>query len=192
VGEPFRFDAWIDVSNACFESGDAFDEVHDVAHTPLEGSCDVFMHRESPSLDYDICTSNPLDHSHASLMCSLPFPSPEYDIDMPIENPMIFDANVDLGYKDKMFNVLGGNVDYYLSLGYLRGYDPSIDSYCVCLENLPRKITRTTFFNHRYDFSVGFDKVKRILILFGVILVVASYLYFLNCAPRSLISSCVL
>ena len=46
---------------------------------------------------------------------------------------MVFNANVDLGYEDNEFNVLGGNVDDYLSLGYSRGYDPSINSYYVCL-----------------------------------------------------------
>ena len=45
---------------------------------------------------------------------------------------------------------------------------------------LPRKITWTTFFNHFYDFSMGIDKVKRILNLFGVILVIPSYLVFSN------------
>jgi len=37
VGEPFGFDSRIDVSNACFESGDTFDEAHDLTKTPLEG-----------------------------------------------------------------------------------------------------------------------------------------------------------
>jgi len=73
---------------------------------------------------------------------------------------------------------LVGNFDDYLSLGYLRGCDPSIDPYCVCLEDLPKEIMRTTFFNPFYNFCMGFDKVKRILILFGAILVIVSYLLF--------------
>ena len=40
---------------------------------------------------------------------------------MAISNPMICDANVDLGYEDNMLDVLDGNVDDYLSLGYFRG-----------------------------------------------------------------------
>ena len=74
--------------------------------------------------------------------------------------------------------MLGGNVHNFVSLGYFRGCEPSIDPYCVYLKDLPRKITWSTCFNPFYDFSIGFDKVKRILILFGVILVIASYLLF--------------
>ena len=36
----------------------------------------------------------------------------------------------------------------------------------------------TIFFNPSYDFSKTFDKVKRILIIFGVILIIAFYLVF--------------
>jgi len=107
-----------------------------------------------------------------------PSPSPEYDVAEPIDNSLICNANIDLGYEDKMFNMLGGNVDNFLSLGYFSGYNASIDPYCVCLEDLPRKIMWTTFFNHSYDFSMVFDKVKRILILFDVIFIIASYLLF--------------
>ena len=62
-----------------------------------------------------------LDHFHILPICSLPSPSPKYFIDTPIENPIIFYTHFDLGYEDKMFNVLGGNVDNFLSLGYLVG-----------------------------------------------------------------------
>jgi len=95
--------------------------VHDLDKTPLEGSYDVFMHKEFPSLGFDdSVVLSLLHHSHVSPMCSLPSPSPEYYIDKPIDNPMICDANVDLGYKDNLFNILGGNVDDYPSLGYFR------------------------------------------------------------------------
>ena len=77
----------------------------------------------------------------------------EYYIDVPISNPMIFYANVDLGYEDKEFNLLGRTVDDYVSLGYFRGYDPSIDPYCACLEDLPRTVMWTMLFNPSYDFS---------------------------------------
>jgi len=36
----------------------------------------------------------------------------------------------------------------------------------------------TTFTNLFYDYSKAFDKVKRILVVFGVILVIAPYLIF--------------
>jgi len=50
----------------------------------------------------------------------------------------------------------------------------------------------TTFVNLSQVFSNAVDKVKRILVLFGVVFATASYFYFLNCGPRSLISSFVL
>ena len=76
--------------------------------------------------------------------------------------------------------MLGGKGDDYVSLGYFRRYDPSIDPYYVCLEDLSRKITWTTFFNSSYDFSKAIDKVKRMFDIFGVILVIASYFLFSN------------
>ena len=101
----------------------------------------MFMHEESPSLGFDDCVfPNCLDHSHVSHMYLQPSPSPKYDIVEPVDNPKICDSNVDLGHEDNMFNMLGGNAHYYVSLGYLRGYDPSIDPYCVCLGDLPSKI----------------------------------------------------
>ena len=103
---------------------------------------------------------------------------PKYFIDRPIENLTIFDTNVDFGYENNVFDILGGNTDNYVSQGYLRGHDPSIDPHCVCLHELPKKITWTTFFNPSYDFSKAIDKVKRILVVFGVIFVISSYLLF--------------
>ena len=133
----------------------------------------MFMHEESPSLGFD-------DHSYVFSMCSLPSSSPEYYLDEPINNFLICDANIDFGYENNMFSMLGGNVDDYVFLDYFRGYDPSIDPYCVCLEDPPTKIMWTTFFNHFYDFYMAIDKVKRIFIIFGVILVISSYLLFSN------------
>ena len=83
-----------------------------------------------------------------------------------------------MGHAHKMFYVLSGNFDNFLSLCCFRGFNASLDPYYMYLEDLPRKITWTTFFNPSYDFSKAFDKVKRILILFGVILVITSYLVF--------------
>ena len=55
----------------------------------------------------------------------LAFPSPEYYLVEPIDNPMVFDANVYLSYEDNEFDVLSGNVDDYVSISYFRVYDPS-------------------------------------------------------------------
>ena len=91
MGEPFGFDDGFGVADACFKSQDTFDEVHNLDKFPLEGSHDVFMHEESPSLGFDDSViPNPLDHSHVSPMCSLPSSFPEYYINTPIENHMIF------------------------------------------------------------------------------------------------------
>ena len=126
-GDPFEFDARFDFSNACFELEDIFDKVHDSAETPLEGSRDVFVHEESPSLGFDDCAfPDLLDHSHVFPVCLQPSPSPEYDIVEPIGNPKIRDSNVDLGYEANEFNVLGGNDDDYASLGYLKDMIPQL------------------------------------------------------------------
>jgi len=76
-----------------------------------------------------------------------------------------------------MFSMPGGNVDDYVSLGYFKGYDSSIFPYYVRLEDLPKKVMWTTFFNTSYDFSKDFYEVERILV-FGVTLVISSYLVF--------------
>jgi len=60
----------------------------------------------------------------------------------------------------------------------LKEYDPSVDLYYVCLEDLPRKVMWTAIFNSSYDFSIGFDNIKRIRVVFGMILVIATYLAF--------------
>jgi len=108
-------------------SEDILDDVHDLYKTPLEGSRDVFMHKESPSLGFDNnVLHNPLDYSHVSPMYLQPSSSPEYYIDVPIDNPMICNGNVDLGYENNMFNILGGNVDNFVSLGYFSGIIPPL------------------------------------------------------------------
>ena len=77
-----------------------------------------------------------------------------------------------------MFDMLGGNVDDYVSLRYFGGYDPIIDPYYVSLEDLPSKVTWTISFNPSYDFSKAFDEVRKTLIVFVVILVIVPYLVF--------------
>ena len=110
--------------------------------------------------------------------------SPECSLDASIDNPMIFDANVDLGYEINMFNMLGENANIFVSLGCFSGFNASLDPYYIYLENLPRKVMWTTFFNHSYDFSVGIYKVKRIPILFVVVFIIASYLLFSELWPQ--------
>jgi len=74
------------------------------------------MHEESPSLHCTSVPPNPLVHSHISSLCSLHSPSLEYYIDATLDNPMIFKANVDLGYEKNVFDILDGNVDDYVSI----------------------------------------------------------------------------
>jgi len=44
---------------------------------------------------------------------------------------------------------------FHESLGDIRGYSPSIDPYCAYLEDVPRKIMWSTFFDHTFDFFYG-------------------------------------
>ena len=59
---------------------------------------------------------------------------------------MICDATMDLSFENNMFYMLGGSVDDYVSAGYIRGFDPSIDPCYVCLEDFPKKVMWTIFF----------------------------------------------
>jgi len=142
--------------------------VHDhLAETPLEGSCNVFIYEESPTLSFD--------DSALPNLCSFPSPSPKYHNDVPIDNPIICDANVDLGYEDNMFDVLGGNINDFLPLGYFSGYNTSLDLYYMYLLDEPRKIMWNTFFDLPFDFSMAFDLLKKALSFFIVIILMLSY-----------------
>ena len=78
-----------------------------------------------------------------------------------------------------MFNMFSGNANCFLSLGCFSGYNASLDPYCMCREDLPKKIIWTAFFNPSYDFSMVIDKIKRIPILFGVVFIIAyCFLFF--------------
>jgi len=155
VDEPFGFDVTFDFFDACFKSKDILDEVHGLAETPLEVSRDVFMNEESPSLGFDNnILPNPLDHSHVSPICSLPSISPEYSLDAPFDSPKLCDSNVELGYAGKMFNMIDGNVDNFMSLGYFTGYNASLDPYYMYLVDKPRKIMWNTFFYFSFDFPL--------------------------------------
>jgi len=46
-------------------------------------------------------------------------------------------------------------------LGDIRCYYPSFDPYCAYLEDMPRKIVWSTFFDQTFDFSTAFDEFKR-------------------------------
>ena len=59
---------------------------------------------------------------------------------MPIDNFEICDSNVDMSNKDNVLNMLGWNVDTFMSLGYFSGYDASLDPYCIYLVDKSRKI----------------------------------------------------
>jgi len=63
------------------------------------------------------------------------------------------------------------------SLGDIRGYNSSLDPYCAYLEDAPRKITWSTFFDNTFDFSMAFSKFKRPLTFFASSFVVLSYLH---------------
>jgi len=89
---------------------------------------------------------------------------------MPIDNPIICYANNDLGNEDNMLNMLAGNVDNFLSLGYFNGYDASLDSYCTYLVDAHRKIMWNTFFDFSFDFSIVFDLMRRALTFFNVLI----------------------
>jgi len=117
VGQPFGAIARFSVVDACFESEDTLDKVYDLHKTPLEGSRDVFVCEDFASLGCNNVFPNPLGHSHVSPICSLPSHSPKYYLNAPIDNFMIYDANVDLGYENNIFSMLGGHLDNYVSLG---------------------------------------------------------------------------
>jgi len=46
VDELFGFVARFDIVDACCELKDTFDAMHDLGKTPLEASCDVYVHEE--------------------------------------------------------------------------------------------------------------------------------------------------
>ena len=118
------------------------DEVHDLVETSLEGSRDVYMHEKSPSLGFDnIVLRNPLNDTHVSPICLSRSPSPEYHIDVPNDNPVICDANNNLGYEDKAFSMFGGNVVNFMSLSYFSsGYNVSLGTHYMYLVGAQRKI----------------------------------------------------
>jgi len=69
---------------------------------------------------------------------------------------------MNLGYEDNKFDVLGGNVDNFLSVGYFSGYDTFLDPYCTYLVDKHKKILWNTFFY----FSIGFALLFLIKVAF--------------------------
>jgi len=175
VGEFFGVVARSSVIDVSFELEDTFNKVHNLVNTALEGCCYERVHEEYSCLCFNYAFPNPLDHTHVSPMFSQPSISPKYSLDASSDDPNICDFNVDLGSVDHMFNMLGGNVDNFLSLGYFCGYDASLDPYCIFLVDKPRKIMWNSFFAFCFDFSISFALLKRALTFFSVIIFMLSY-----------------
>jgi len=91
------------------------------------------------------------------------------------------DFNVDLGYDDHVFHTLGGNVNHFESLSYLRGYDAALDPYCLYLVAKPRKIIWSTCLDFSIDFSMALT--LRGLILFFVLIFIFSHSH--ACEPHA-------
>jgi len=66
---------------------------------------------------------------------------------------------------------------FHKSLGDIRGYHPIFDPHCAYLEDVPRKIMWSTFFDHVFDFSMAFGKFKRPLTFLALSFAVFSYLH---------------
>jgi len=159
-------DARFDVADACFKSKDISDAVHDLDKTPLEGSPDVFTHEDSqsplsfPCFTYFFITlSFPLSTTLVRLLKILCF----------------FYTDNDLGYEDNMFNMLGRNIDNFMSLGYFSGYNASLDPYFMYLVDAPRKIMWNTFFDFSFDFSMAFGLLKIGLTFVAMFFFIFSY-----------------
>jgi len=103
---------------------------------------------------------------------------------------MIFYVNNDLGYGDNMFNLLGGNVDNFISLGYFSWYNASLEQCCMYLVDTPRKIMWDTFFDFSFDFAMAFGLLKRALTFFVTFIFILSYSK--ACEPHAAVFDTVL
>jgi len=76
MGEPFWFGDKFNVAETCLESEDAFNEVHDLTKTPLDGSCDVFVRDEFPGIGCgNVLLLEPSSFTHClSLFTTISFP----------------------------------------------------------------------------------------------------------------------
>ena len=75
------------------------------------------------------------------------------------------------------------------SLGEIRGSYPSFGPCCSYLEDRPRKIMWSIFFDHAFDFSFAFDKFKRTLIYLLHLYYCSLIHIILRCMLRHMISS---
>ena len=100
---------------------------------------------------------------------------PTYYLVVPIDNLLICYATVDLSHENNMFNILGKNVENFVSLGYFRGYDVFLDPYCICLVDRPRKIMWNTFFDFTFEFFMTFSLLNRPLTFFVMFILMLSY-----------------
>ena len=110
---------------------------------------------------------------------------------MPIDNFEICDSNVDVGYADNIFHMLGGNVETFESLGNFSGYNAALDSYYIKLVDKPRKILWNAFFVFSFDFSTAFSLMKRALTFFVLILCMLSCCQAWKPLLRSLTCFCM-
>jgi len=181
-GEPFGYAANFGMNYDLCGLGDALDREHNLVSTPLEGCQDLFVHEGSSSLYYENVLPNPLEHARVSIVSSPhSSSSPKYTYDVPHDISELIESNIEMGHEKYMFNVLGGNVENFESLGYFRGYDATLDPYCVGLVDLPRKIMCNTFVTFSSDFSMAFT--LRRLILFFVLICMFSH--YQACEPHA-------
>jgi len=109
------------MNNACCELETPFEEVHNLVDSSLEGCRAMFVHGGCPNLVCDDVSPNPIEHSHVSPMYSQPSFSSALDFDVPMDNCEISDSDVDMENKDIALNMVGGNVDTFMSLGNFSG-----------------------------------------------------------------------
>jgi len=89
---------------------------------------------------------------------------------VPIDNFEICDSNVDTGYADNMFHMLGANVETF--------------EYCIYLVGKPRRILWSTFFAFSFDFSMAFALLTRAPIFVVIFIVVLSHHH--ACEPHAM------
>ena len=64
---------------------------------------------------------------------------------------------------------------FHESLGDIIGSHLIFEPYCVHLEDVPRKIMWTPFFDHAFDFFMALSKFKKTLTLFNLSLLMVTY-----------------
>jgi len=113
-GEPFGYVAGLSGVNACLESEINFNEMHDLARTPLEACHDMFVHERSPNLGSNHVIPNPFKHSHVSTMLLQPSFSLGLDFDVPNYISKLHDSSIDMGNVENVLNTLGESVGTFM------------------------------------------------------------------------------